>query len=91
MWLRSFAAALPSVRCAHDEAEVRAWFLRVPVPQYETCSRPSTEQDQRWMLATLLCEAVQTLETDTYDDYGTIPRPLPELVAQLEDCMSATG
>ncbi|MEU6672295.1 GNAT family N-acetyltransferase [Streptomyces sp. NPDC046727] len=36
VWLRSFAAALPSVRCAHDEAEVRDWFLRVLVPQYET-------------------------------------------------------
>ncbi|MEU1628213.1 GNAT family N-acetyltransferase [Streptomyces sp. NPDC020096] len=36
VWLRSFAAALPSVRCAHDDAEVRAWFSRVVVPQYET-------------------------------------------------------
>ncbi|MFG2987213.1 GNAT family N-acetyltransferase [Streptomyces sp. NPDC048258] len=36
VWLRSFAAALPTVRCAHDEAEVRDWFARVLVPQYET-------------------------------------------------------
>ncbi|MCF3105362.1 GNAT family N-acetyltransferase [Streptomyces roseoverticillatus] len=36
MWLRSFAAALPSVRCAHDDAEVREWFSRVLVPQQET-------------------------------------------------------
>ncbi|MGW0315388.1 N-acetyltransferase family protein [Streptomyces flavidovirens] len=36
VWLRSFTAALPSVRCAHDEAEVRDWFSRVLVPQYET-------------------------------------------------------
>ncbi|WP_367139003.1 MULTISPECIES: GNAT family N-acetyltransferase [Streptomyces] len=36
VWLRSFTAALPSVRCAHTEAEVRAWFSHVLVPQYET-------------------------------------------------------
>ncbi|MGW0394415.1 GNAT family N-acetyltransferase [Streptomyces sp. NPDC003042] len=36
LWLRSFAAALPTVRCAHDEAAVRGWFARVLVPQYET-------------------------------------------------------
>src|SRR5689334_8458299 len=36
VWLRSFAAALPSVRCAHDAAAVRAWFSHVLVPQYET-------------------------------------------------------
>ncbi|MFF8900455.1 GNAT family N-acetyltransferase [Streptomyces lydicus] len=36
VWLRSCAAALPTVRCAHDEANVRDWFARVLVPQYET-------------------------------------------------------
>ncbi|MBV9022986.1 MAG: GNAT family N-acetyltransferase [Streptomycetaceae bacterium] len=36
VWLRSFTAALPSVRRAHDDAEVRDWFSRVLVPQYET-------------------------------------------------------
>ncbi|MGA5643316.1 GNAT family N-acetyltransferase [Streptomyces cinereoruber] len=36
VWLRSFVAALPSVRCAHDEDDVRDWFTRVLVPQYET-------------------------------------------------------
>ncbi|MET9694707.1 GNAT family N-acetyltransferase [Streptomyces sp. NPDC006514] len=36
LWLRSFAAALPTVRCAHDAADVRDWFARVLVPQYET-------------------------------------------------------
>ncbi|RDG36699.1 GNAT family N-acetyltransferase [Streptomyces corynorhini] len=36
VWLRSFTAALPSVRRAHDDADVRAWFSRVLVPQYET-------------------------------------------------------
>ncbi|MFJ4922498.1 GNAT family N-acetyltransferase [Streptomyces sp. NPDC088725] len=36
VWLRSYAAALPSVRCAHDEADVHDWFARVLVPQYET-------------------------------------------------------
>lgn len=36
VWLRSFAGALPTVRCAHDEAEVRDWFARVLVPRYET-------------------------------------------------------
>ncbi|MFG3001987.1 GNAT family N-acetyltransferase [Streptomyces sp. NPDC048340] len=35
-WLRSFAAALPTVRCAHDAADVRDWFAHVLVPQYET-------------------------------------------------------
>ncbi|MEV5508804.1 GNAT family N-acetyltransferase [Streptomyces orinoci] len=36
VWLRSFDAALPSVRRAHDDAEVRDWFSSVLVPQYET-------------------------------------------------------
>lgn len=36
VWLRSFTAALPSVRCAHDEDDVRDWFTRVLVPKYET-------------------------------------------------------
>ncbi|MER5932488.1 GNAT family N-acetyltransferase [Streptomyces sp. NPDC002054] len=36
VWLRSFAAALPSVRCAHTSDEIRDWFSRVLVPQYET-------------------------------------------------------
>ncbi|MGW0672561.1 N-acetyltransferase family protein [Streptomyces sp. NPDC002746] len=36
VWLRSYAAALPTVRCAHSAAEVRNWFARVLIPQYET-------------------------------------------------------
>lgn len=36
VWLRSFAAALPSVSCAHSPDDVRDWFARVLVPQYET-------------------------------------------------------
>ncbi|MCO4699012.1 GNAT family N-acetyltransferase [Streptomyces sp. RO-S4] len=36
VWLRSFAAALPSVRRAHDDDEVRAWFSHVVVPRHET-------------------------------------------------------
>ncbi|MEV0259503.1 GNAT family N-acetyltransferase [Streptomyces sp. NPDC050732] len=36
VWLRSYTAALPTVRCAHDEADVRDWFARVLVPQYDT-------------------------------------------------------
>lgn len=36
VWLRSFAAALPTVRRAHDDAAVRGWFAAVVVPQYET-------------------------------------------------------
>ncbi|MFD5745958.1 GNAT family N-acetyltransferase [Streptomyces sp. NPDC127033] len=36
VWLRSFTAALPSVRRAHNDAEVRAWFSHVLVPRYET-------------------------------------------------------
>ncbi|WP_328380567.1 GNAT family N-acetyltransferase (plasmid) [Streptomyces sp. NBC_00440] len=36
VWLRSYAAGLPTVRCAHDEAEVQDWFSGVLVPQYET-------------------------------------------------------
>ncbi|MFC7307196.1 GNAT family N-acetyltransferase [Streptomyces monticola] len=36
VWLRSFSAALPSVRRAHDDAEVRAWFSHVVVVRYET-------------------------------------------------------
>ncbi|WP_431043482.1 N-acetyltransferase family protein [Streptomyces sp. P1-3] len=36
VWLRSFAAALPTVRRAHGDDEVRSWFTHVVVPQYET-------------------------------------------------------
>lgn len=36
MWLRSFTAALPTVRRAHDNDAVRDWFSHVVVPQHET-------------------------------------------------------
>lgn len=36
VWLRSFKAALPSVKCAHSDDEVHAWFADVLVPQQET-------------------------------------------------------
>lgn len=36
VWLRSFAAALPTVPCAHDDADVHDWFASVLVPRYET-------------------------------------------------------
>ncbi|MEY9857832.1 ribosomal protein S18 acetylase RimI-like enzyme [Catenulispora sp. GAS73] len=36
VWLRSFAAALPTVRRAHDDADVRGFFADVVVPHHET-------------------------------------------------------
>ncbi|WP_370350254.1 N-acetyltransferase family protein [Catenulispora sp. EB89] len=36
VWLRSFAAALPTVQRAHDDAAVREFFADVVVPRYET-------------------------------------------------------
>ncbi|MEU5052098.1 GNAT family N-acetyltransferase [Streptomyces sp. NPDC021096] len=36
VWLRSFAAALPTVRRAHDDAAVRQWFSCVVVPRCES-------------------------------------------------------
>jgi GNAT superfamily N-acetyltransferase len=36
VWLRSFAAALPRVRRAHSDDEVREWFRHVLVPHRET-------------------------------------------------------
>ncbi|WP_067383181.1 GNAT family N-acetyltransferase [Streptomyces olivochromogenes] len=36
VWLRSFIAALPTVRRAHGDDEVRSWFSYVVVPQCET-------------------------------------------------------
>jgi GNAT superfamily N-acetyltransferase len=36
LWLRSFSAALPTVRRAHTDDEVRAWFREVVVPGRET-------------------------------------------------------
>lgn len=36
VWLRSFTAALPTVRRPHGDDEVRDWFSYVVVPQYET-------------------------------------------------------
>ncbi|MGW6709811.1 GNAT family N-acetyltransferase [Streptomyces sp. NPDC054956] len=35
VWLRSFDTALPTVRRAHEDDEVRSWFLHVVVKQYE--------------------------------------------------------
>ncbi|MGI8310416.1 GNAT family N-acetyltransferase [Saccharopolyspora hattusasensis] len=35
VWLRSVAAALPTVRRAHGDDVVRSWFSRVVVPQRE--------------------------------------------------------
>lgn len=35
-WLRSFGAALPTVRLAHGDDEVRDWFSSVVIPRYET-------------------------------------------------------
>jgi ribosomal protein S18 acetylase RimI-like enzyme len=36
VWLRSFAAALPTVVRAHSDEEVREYFRRVLVPRCET-------------------------------------------------------
>ncbi|WP_267244423.1 GNAT family N-acetyltransferase [Streptomyces sp. PR69] len=36
VWLRSFAAALPTVRRAHSDDAVRSWFSHVVVERYET-------------------------------------------------------
>ncbi|MEU5460771.1 GNAT family N-acetyltransferase [Streptomyces althioticus] len=36
VWLRSFTAALPDVRRAHTDDEVRAWIREVVVPGQET-------------------------------------------------------
>jgi GNAT superfamily N-acetyltransferase len=36
VWLRSYSTALPSVRRAHTDDEVRAWFRDVVVPERET-------------------------------------------------------
>ena len=36
VWLRSFDAALPTVRRAHSDDEVRAWFRNAVVPYKQT-------------------------------------------------------
>ncbi|WP_460723897.1 GNAT family N-acetyltransferase [Nocardia heshunensis] len=36
VWLRSYSAALPAVRRAHDDDTVRRWFADVVVPHHET-------------------------------------------------------
>lgn len=36
VWLRAFAAALPNVRRAHTDDQVRSWFREVVVPDQET-------------------------------------------------------
>ncbi|MFB9931209.1 GNAT family N-acetyltransferase [Amycolatopsis halotolerans] len=36
VWLRSFTAALPTVRRAHDDDAARWWFANIVVPQQET-------------------------------------------------------
>jgi GNAT superfamily N-acetyltransferase len=36
LWTRSYAAALPTVRRAHTDSEVRTWVRDVVIPAYET-------------------------------------------------------
>lgn len=36
VWLRAFTAALPGVRRAHTDDQVRSWFREVVVPDHET-------------------------------------------------------
>ncbi|WP_329623594.1 GNAT family N-acetyltransferase [Streptomyces sp. NBC_01255] len=36
VWLRSYTAALPSVRRAHTDDEVRYWLREIVVPNHET-------------------------------------------------------
>ncbi len=36
VWLRSYRAALPTVRPAHPDEEVRAWIRDVLLPEHET-------------------------------------------------------
>ncbi|WP_327358295.1 GNAT family N-acetyltransferase [Streptomyces sp. NBC_01304] len=36
VWLRAFSAALPQVRRAHTDEQVRSWFREVVVPGQET-------------------------------------------------------
>lgn len=36
VWLRSYRAALPTVRLAHPDEEVRAWIRDVLLPEHET-------------------------------------------------------
>ncbi|QIS23442.1 GNAT family N-acetyltransferase [Nocardia terpenica] len=36
VWLRSFAAALPTVRRAHDDEQVHRWIADLVVPHHET-------------------------------------------------------
>ncbi len=38
-------------------------------------------------LSDSLAEAVRRLEVDSDVDYGTIPKPDPDLAAELEDCV----
>jgi len=35
VWTRSFAEAMPTVRRAHDDAEVATWFADVVLPRHE--------------------------------------------------------
>lgn len=45
VWLRSFTAALPTVRRAHSDEEVRSWFAAVIVPQLETWVAVAAEEE----------------------------------------------
>ena len=54
VWLRSFAQALPTVRRAHSDAEVRAWIGRVVVPPpTRSDSREATESQRETWVATI--------------------------------------
>lgn len=51
VWLRSFAAGLPTVRRAHSDDEVRSWFAAVVVSQLETWVAVTPEEEVLGVLA----------------------------------------
>lgn len=70
VWSRSFAAALPSVRCAHSPAEVRDWFARVLVPRYETWVAVAADGAVAGVMVLLAAQLKQLYLDPTWRGHG---------------------
>ncbi|GHG61613.1 hypothetical protein [Streptomyces griseocarneus] len=53
---------------------------------------PGVSSPERWwMFTSRLTDVVRRLETDSDADFGTVPRPAPDLAAALEGCVGTAG
>lgn len=60
------------------------------VVEVKRCTRQHRAYEARWwVFSTSLTDAVLRLETDSDEDFGAIPKPDPDLAAELEDATTS--